>query len=460
MQQFCLRWNNHQPNFISVFSALLHNENLVDVTLAAEGSQLQAHKVVLSACSTYFEVSVAGCVLTRSRSLIAVLLQTLFILNPCKHPIVILKDVRYSDLKTLVDFMYYGEVNVSQERLPHIIKTAEMLKIKGLAEMSDAASLSKSADSKVSGVGMGSGEQLSAGNLNDGESVWQSQHQQQPHPQFQQQQDAQHQQQPPQQQPTQQQSQLQQLQLLQQHHHHQLHQARRTPSPTTMSPATRRKRLRKSSTGGLEFTMRKEAQQQQQQAPVVAYATEEEFRQATGAVAPGDEPPASTMEGIATIAHLETMTSFGAPNSNNLGLSSAASGPQRLIKESGSDMEHSHQHVHHHNPHHQGHHDVGVDDQPQQQHIIMVGPPEKEEGGSWAGRLSNVCVLPQKSESHELQPLDITTSVAGGGQHVATGCGAQHAGERSGRIPWTGARPRLMISCSELVRKASSRSLL
>lgn len=57
VQQFCLRWNNHQPNFISVFSSLLHNEALVDVTLAAEGRQLQAHKVVLSACSSYFQVS-------------------------------------------------------------------------------------------------------------------------------------------------------------------------------------------------------------------------------------------------------------------------------------------------------------------------------------------------------------------------------------------------------------------
>lgn len=117
VQQFCLRWNNHQPNFISVFSALLHNENLVDVTLAAEGNQLQAHKVVLSACSTYFEVRSSPASVLRAPVLMPPLCpppQTLFILNPCKHPIVILKDVRYSDLKTLVDFMYYGEVNVSQ----------------------------------------------------------------------------------------------------------------------------------------------------------------------------------------------------------------------------------------------------------------------------------------------------------------------------------------------------------
>uniref|UniRef100_A0A1B0CCD0 BTB domain-containing protein n=1 Tax=Lutzomyia longipalpis TaxID=7200 RepID=A0A1B0CCD0_LUTLO len=154
VQQFCLRWNNHQPNFISVFSSLLHNETLVDVTLAADGSQLQAHKVVLSACSTYFE--------------------SLFTTNPCRHPIVILKDVRYSDLKTLVDFMYYGEVNVSQERLPHIIKTAEMLKIKGLAEMSDAASLSKS-ESKSSSSDT---ETLTTNVIvnDDGESLWRTSH--------------------------------------------------------------------------------------------------------------------------------------------------------------------------------------------------------------------------------------------------------------------------------------------
>lgn len=57
-QQFCLRWNNHQSTLVAVFDTLLENGTLVDCTLAAEGKYLNAHKVVLSACSPYFEVSV------------------------------------------------------------------------------------------------------------------------------------------------------------------------------------------------------------------------------------------------------------------------------------------------------------------------------------------------------------------------------------------------------------------
>lgn len=57
-QQFCLRWNNHQSNIVSVFEQLLQSESFVDVTLAVEGMMLKAHKVVLSACSPYFQVGV------------------------------------------------------------------------------------------------------------------------------------------------------------------------------------------------------------------------------------------------------------------------------------------------------------------------------------------------------------------------------------------------------------------
>ncbi|KAL7030527.1 hypothetical protein ACKWTF_006695 [Chironomus riparius] len=123
-EQYCLRWNNHQSNLLGVFSQLLQDESLVDVTLAcSEGTSIRAHKVVLSACSSYF--------------------QSLFLDHPAKHPIVILKDVRFAELRTLIEFMYKGEVNVEYCQLSALLKTAESLKVKGLAEMTNQSTASK-----------------------------------------------------------------------------------------------------------------------------------------------------------------------------------------------------------------------------------------------------------------------------------------------------------------------------
>lgn len=54
-QQFCLRWNNFQANITSQFEALRDDEDFTDVTIACDGQRLQAHKVVLSACSPFFK---------------------------------------------------------------------------------------------------------------------------------------------------------------------------------------------------------------------------------------------------------------------------------------------------------------------------------------------------------------------------------------------------------------------
>lgn len=48
-QRFCLRWNNHQSNLLTVFDQLLHAETFTDVTLAIDGQYLKAHKV----CNTH-----------------------------------------------------------------------------------------------------------------------------------------------------------------------------------------------------------------------------------------------------------------------------------------------------------------------------------------------------------------------------------------------------------------------
>jgi len=89
----------------------------VDVTIACDGLNLKAHKIVLSACSPYF--------------------QSMFYNTPDKHPVVFLKDVRYDEMKALLEFMYRGEVSVDQENLSSLLKVAEGLKIKGLADVSE-----------------------------------------------------------------------------------------------------------------------------------------------------------------------------------------------------------------------------------------------------------------------------------------------------------------------------------
>ncbi|KAK6627052.1 hypothetical protein RUM44_009529 [Polyplax serrata] len=111
--QFSLKWNNFQSNLATGFHDLLQEEMMVDVTLAAEGKILHAHKIILSVCSPYFK--------------------DLFKVNPCQHPIVILKDVGHQEMADMLDFMYRGEANVRQEDLAAFLKLAETLKVKGLA---------------------------------------------------------------------------------------------------------------------------------------------------------------------------------------------------------------------------------------------------------------------------------------------------------------------------------------
>ncbi|KAL1129321.1 hypothetical protein AAG570_013850 [Ranatra chinensis] len=112
--QYCLKWNNHHSTLISVLDSLLGSGKHVDCTLAAEGRELGAHKVVLSACSPYLE-----SLLNKPSE---------------KHPIIIFNDVKYDELKAILEYMYRGEVNVLQEQLARFLKAAEALQIKGLTD--------------------------------------------------------------------------------------------------------------------------------------------------------------------------------------------------------------------------------------------------------------------------------------------------------------------------------------
>ncbi|CAH1707939.1 unnamed protein product [Chironomus riparius] len=115
MEEFALCWNKLKfaENLSSGFQSLFDRGDFVDCTIACDGQLLQCHKLVLAICSPYF--------------------REIFMNNPCRHPIIILKDVTFSIMSELLQFMYQGEVNVKQAELQAFMSIAESLQIKGLA---------------------------------------------------------------------------------------------------------------------------------------------------------------------------------------------------------------------------------------------------------------------------------------------------------------------------------------
>ncbi|KAL5276694.1 hypothetical protein ACFFRR_002113 [Megaselia abdita] len=116
-QLYCLRWKYHHNNLQTMFSQLLDRGCFCDVTLACEGQVIRAHRVVLSACSTLFDNLLSNYATE-------------------KDPIIIMKDAKFFEVKCLIEFMYKGEINIEHCKLTSLLKTAEDLKIKGLAEVS------------------------------------------------------------------------------------------------------------------------------------------------------------------------------------------------------------------------------------------------------------------------------------------------------------------------------------
>lgn len=53
--QLCLSWNTYSENIIQSLEANFSDSEFVDVTLTCKEETLKAHKVVLSACSSYLK---------------------------------------------------------------------------------------------------------------------------------------------------------------------------------------------------------------------------------------------------------------------------------------------------------------------------------------------------------------------------------------------------------------------
>ncbi|XP_049537750.1 zinc finger protein chinmo [Anopheles darlingi] len=113
-QQYCLKWSNYSSNLAAAFSNLFDSAILTDVTLVCGETVFKAHKVILAACSKNFA--------------------DLFERAPVGpgQIIVMLEATSADNMHALLEFMYKGEVHVSQKALESFLKAAENLQVKGL----------------------------------------------------------------------------------------------------------------------------------------------------------------------------------------------------------------------------------------------------------------------------------------------------------------------------------------
>ena len=117
-EKFCLKWNDFGINSSRAFNLLRKDECLQDVTIIGEdNTQIEAHKLVLSASSEYFK--------------------SIFSRNKHSHPLLLLEGVTSTEIKNILDYIYMGEISIFQDDLERFLAVAKRFKLSGLLPEDD-----------------------------------------------------------------------------------------------------------------------------------------------------------------------------------------------------------------------------------------------------------------------------------------------------------------------------------
>ena len=114
MHKLCINSIDFKENIVNAIGTLREINEFTDVTLTCDGDEvIQAHKLMLSSSSQYFRN-----VLKKTNHP-----------KPCIH----LRGLKSKDLKSVIDFIYYGECNIEEENVDEFLALAYDLKIKGIS---------------------------------------------------------------------------------------------------------------------------------------------------------------------------------------------------------------------------------------------------------------------------------------------------------------------------------------
>ena len=126
-QKFDLTWQTFSSHAREMFRELLATNQFADVSLICHDlTKIQAHRIVLSACSSVFREILQG--------------------HKEGHPVIYLRGVQRQELESLLQFMYNAEVSFSEDRLNEFLRVAKDLDIKEIAENVDLSDESSTAE--------------------------------------------------------------------------------------------------------------------------------------------------------------------------------------------------------------------------------------------------------------------------------------------------------------------------
>jgi len=118
-----IAWKDFESNSSNIFKELLDDKDFTNVTLAtADNKQIKAHKIILSFCSPFFK--------------------EILVSNPHQNPLLYLKGIRYSELESIIKFVYLGQCEVKRVDLEDFLSAARELQINGLTQDEDDNNLS------------------------------------------------------------------------------------------------------------------------------------------------------------------------------------------------------------------------------------------------------------------------------------------------------------------------------
>ena len=113
-EKYSLKWHTYSDHLKSMMKELMINEDFSDVTLVTEDKKhIKAHINILSACIPVFKD-----LLKKENN---------------SNQIIYLRGIRFSEMKSIIQFIYLGEVTFYEERLDEFIAVAKLLEIKELS---------------------------------------------------------------------------------------------------------------------------------------------------------------------------------------------------------------------------------------------------------------------------------------------------------------------------------------